>query len=135
MNELHRGISKAFYYYLVLTQKKKNWIDEEVDEKMVLYTVKYDALKREYGVTEKIGETITESRTEHLDVVQQRVTKLDQIGVASANLLKQGKRYYVKVKCQMKPTSVPFHLDDLLFFVPLLEIDTPWAYSPSLPGF
>lgn len=132
VDDIHDGISKDFYYYVLLKRKQKNWFDEEVLAKTVRYTVKYDTLKKKYTITQIDGERVVESTAENLEVMKQMVSHIDHIRIAPIHILKSRFRYYVSVKSQMRAAKLPLYLDYFLFFIPFLELDTPWADSEIL---
>lgn len=132
LNDIHDGIPKDFYYYLLLKRKQKNWFDEEILAKTIRYTVKYDTLKKKYAVVQRDGERVVENTVDDLETMKQLVSKIDQVKLAPVNVLRSRNRYYVSVKSQMKAAKLPFYVDYFLFFIPFLEIDTPWADSDSL---
>jgi hypothetical protein len=135
LHDLHNGIPKEFYYYLVLKRKQANWIDEEMLSKTLRYLVRYDRLKQQYTLEKSDHDAppATPEKTTWNDLasMQAAVEKVDPTALAAHDTLKPGQKYYVNVKAQMQAARPPFYLEYLLFFVPFLEIDTPWARSPS----
>lgn len=132
IRDIHDGIPKDFYYYLLLKRKQKNWFDEEILAKTIRYTVKYDTLKKKYAVVQREGERTVENTVDDLETMKRIVSKIDQVKLAPVSVLRSRNRYYVSVKSQMKAAKLPFYVDYFLFFIPFLEIDTPWADSDSL---
>lgn len=132
INEIQDGIPKDFYYYILLKRKQKNWFDEEILAKTVRYTVKYDTLKKKYAVVQRDGERVVENTVDDLETMKRLVSRIDQVKLAPVKVLRSRNRYYVSVKSQMKAAKLPFYVDYFLFFIPFLEIDTPWADSDSL---
>lgn len=132
IRDIHDGIPKDFYYYLLLKRKQKNWFDEEILAKTIRYTVKYDTLKKKYAVVQREGERTVENTVDALETMKRIVSKIDQVKLAPVSVLRSRNRYYVSVKSQMKGAKLPFYVDYFLFFIPFLEIDTPWADSDSL---
>jgi hypothetical protein len=132
IRDIQNGIPKDFYYYLLLKKKEKNWFDEEILSKTVRYTVKYDTLKKQYRVIQFEGEKATESLFDDFDRMKQQVSRVDRIRIGRAGLLKARHRYYVSVKSQMKASKLPLYVDYFLFFIPFLELDTPWSDSDSI---
>lgn len=132
VDDIHNGIPKNFYYYLVLKRKEKNWFDEEMLSKTIRYTVKYDTLKKVYTVTETTNGTSIEKQAEDFPSMKALVTQVKGTHLASILPLNRGKRYFVSVQAQMQAAKRPFYLDYFLFFIPFLEIDTPWADSPQI---
>lgn len=132
IRDIHDGIPKDFYYYLLLKRKQKSWFDEEILAKTIRYTVKYDTLKKKYAVVQREGERTVENTVDDLETMKRIVSKIDQVKLAPVSILRSRNRYYVSVKSQMKAAKLPFYVDYFLFFIPFLEIDTPWADSDSL---
>lgn len=132
VDDIHNGIPKNFYYYLVLQRKEKRWFDEEVLSKTILYTVKYDTLKKSYQVTQTLGEKSIEKQVSDFKAMKEIVTKIERIKLTSVETLKKRDGFYVSVKSQMQAAKRPFYLDYFLFFIPFLEIDTPWVDSPPI---
>jgi len=132
IDDIQDGIPKDFYYYVLLKRKQKNWFDEEVLAKTIRYTVKYDTLKKKYTITEREGEQVVESTVDDIEMMKRIVSKIDHVKLAPVSFLKPRFRYYVSIKSQMKAAKLPFYVDYFLFFIPFLEIDTPWANSEIL---
>ncbi|HLG23282.1 MAG TPA: DUF4390 domain-containing protein [Candidatus Manganitrophaceae bacterium] len=129
VTDIQNGIPKDFYYYLLLKRKQKNWFDEEIVSKTIRYTVKYDTLKKQYAVIRVEGEKVAESLLEDFESMRRLISKIDHVKIAPVRLLKSRQRYYVSVKAQMKAAKLPLYLDYFLFFIPFLELDTPWSDS------
>ncbi|MFQ5597607.1 MAG: DUF4390 domain-containing protein [Nitrospiria bacterium] len=136
VEDIQNGITKDFYYYILLKKKEKNWFDEEVDAKTLRYSVKYDTLKKDYLLIISDGARIVERHVTDFEEMKNIVSRVHKIKLAPASLLNPRHRYYVSLKSQMKAAELPFYLDYFLFFIPFLELDTPWADSPliSLEG-
>ncbi len=132
VEDIQNGIPKNFYYYLVLKRKEKNWFDEEILSKTIRYTVKYDTLKKSYAVIESNNGSSKENLTTEFKTMKTMVTQLKRIHLTSLAPLKKGERYFVSVQSQMQAAKRPFYLDYFLFFIPFLEIDTPWANSEPI---
>lgn len=132
VRDIQNGIPKDFYYYLLLKRKQKNWFDEELLSKTIRYTVKYDTLKKQYRVTQIEGEKTTESIFSDFEGMKQKVSRVEGVKIAPIQFLKSRYRYYVSVKSQMKAAKLPFYGDYLLFFIPFLELDTPWSDSDAI---
>lgn len=131
ISDLQNGIPKDFYYYLVIKRKQKNWYDEEIFSKTIRYSVQYDTLKKQYRISETEGGKEVHQVLDDFESTQRRVSKIDRIKIAPVSLLNPRHRYYVSVKAQMKASKLPLYLDYFLFFIPFLELDTPWSDSGS----
>lgn len=132
VEDIHNGIPKNFYYYFVLHRKEKRWFDEELLSKTILYTVKYDTLKKRYNIKWTDDETSTETTVSEFKAMKEIVTQIKRQKLAPLGKLNKSDHLYVSVKSQMQAVKRPFYLDYFLFFIPFLEIDTPWADSPRI---
>ncbi len=132
MRDIQDGIQKDFYYYVVLNQKQKHWFYEEIAEKTIRYTVKYDTLKKDYTVGRREGANRADRVFDSQEEMRAFISREQKIRLAATSFLKQDHRYNVWVKAQMKASHIPRDLGRFLFFIPFLDIDTPWAKSGSL---
>ncbi len=132
VEDIHNGIPKDFYYYFVLHQREKRWFDEELLSKTILFTVKYDTLKKNYKITQTFDNKSTERTVSEFKNMKDIVTKIKRLKLAPLKILNKTDHLFVSVKSQMQGTKRPFYLDYFLFFIPFLEIDTPWVDSPRI---
>ena len=93
--------------------------------------MKYDTLKKQYRVIRREGEKVTESLWDEFESMQRLISKIDHVKIAPVGLLSARHRYIVSVKAQMKAAKLPLYLEYFLFFIPFLELDTPWSDSSS----
>jgi hypothetical protein len=134
VQDLQNGIPKDFYFYFLLKRKQKGWFDEEIYAKTLRYTVKYDRLKNQFLVTRRDGVVVEEMVLENLEAAEGLISKINGVRMAPLSLLKPKGSYYISVKAQMKASKLPLYLDYFLFFIPFLELDTPWADSRTFNG-
>lgn len=140
VHDLQNGIPKDFYFYFLLKKVEAGWFfDEEVLAKTIRFTVKYDSLKKQFLVTRRDGTLVEEVLLDSLEEVKGLISKISSVRIAPLSLLKPRRTYYISVKAQMKASELPLYLDYFLFFIPFLELDTPWADSKTfsqeaLPG-
>jgi len=133
VREIHNGIQKEFHYYILVKRKETNWIfDEEVLSQSILYTVKYDTLKKNYKVIFTNGDTVVEKVFGDFDAMKEMVLQINRVKLSLTRIVRSSDRYYVSVKAQMKAAELPLYLDYFLFFIPFLEIDTPWSDSETI---
>ncbi len=130
--DIHDGIEKEIYYYILLSKKYENWFDEEIVSKTVRYTIKYDTLKRIYTVTRREGSNRGERTFDHFESMRAFVSRVEDIFVAPLSILEPNHRHFLLIKAQMKVSHVPLYLDRFLFFIPFLDLDTPWRQSRSI---
>ncbi len=129
MNDIQHGIPKDLFYYVLLMRRQAAWFDEELLAKTIKYTIQYDVLKKQYRVHIRHETGATNRIVENFQEMVDLISKIDNVKIAEAKMLKPKETYYVRVKAQMKASRLPFYLKYLLFFIPVLELDTPWADS------
>lgn len=132
VEDIHNGIPKDFYYYFVLHQREKRWFDEELLSKTILFTVTYDTLKKNYKIEQIRDNKSTERTVSEFKEMKDMVTRIKRLKLAPLEVLNKTDHLFVSVKSQMQGTKRPFYLDYFLFFIPFLEIDTPWVDSPRI---
>ena len=127
--DIQNGIPKDLFYTIVLKKRIAGWFDEEISSKTIKHTIKYDVLKKQYFITTREGDNtvqkVTETRQEMMDLI----SKVNNVKMALIKRLKTRHTYYVSVKAEMKASRLPFFLEYILFFIPVPELDTPWADS------
>lgn len=127
--DIKSGIPKDLFYYILLKRRQSTWIDEELLSVTIKYTIKYDILKKQYIVISREGTKNNQRVIENYQEMVDLISRINNVKLAEADLLKARDSYYVSIKAQMKATTIPFYLDYFFFFIPFLELDTPWADS------
>jgi hypothetical protein len=127
--DIRNGIPKDLYYYLALKRRQKIWFDEEKAAVTIKYSIKYNLLKQEYVVTTRLPSGTTQSVFSDFESVRKLVSHIERVPVVAHDRLQRRKTYLVSVKAEMKAPQLPLYLDYFLFFIPFLELDTPWADS------
>ena len=129
VDDIQHGIPKDLFYYVLLMRQQPAWFDEELLAKTIKYTIQYDVLKKQYRVHVRQETDATNSIVETFQEMVDLISKIDNVKITEVKMLKPKETYYVRVKAQMKASRLPFYLRYLLFFIPVLELDTPWADS------
>lgn len=127
--EIINGVSKEFYYYLVIKRVLPNWLDEEKISGTIKYTIKYDILKNQFLVTRMTGALSEEQIFDSYDNMVTTLSRIDRISLTSINVLNERAKYYVSIKAEMKSGELPFLLRYLFFFVPYSRFSTDWYNS------
>ncbi|MEK6560816.1 MAG: DUF4390 domain-containing protein [Nitrospirota bacterium] len=127
--EIINGVSKEFFYYLVIKRVMSNWLDEEKISGTIKYSIKYDILKKQYLVTRETGDLSEEQIFDSYDSMVAWVSGVDRISITPLNLLNKRLQYYVSIKAEMKAGELPFLLRYLFFFVPYSRFSTEWYDS------
>ncbi len=127
--EIINGVSKEFFYYLVIKRVMSNWLDEEKISGTIKYSIKYDILKKQYLVTRETDDLSEEQIFDSYDSMVAWVSGVDRISITPLNLLNKKLQYYVSIKAEMKAGELPFLLRYLFFFVPYSRFSTEWYDS------
>jgi hypothetical protein len=130
--DIRNGIPKELFYYILLTRRQPLWFDEEMHSKTIKFTVKYDLLKKHYVVVKRVDDGVQQDVTEDFAAMKRLISTINNVKIADTSALNDRDTYYVSVKAEMKAAKLPFYLDYFLFFIPFLEVDTPWAHSGPL---
>ena len=127
--EIESGIPKDLFYTIVLKKRIPAWFDEEIQSRTIKHTIKYDLIKKQFIVsTWNAGEQ--QDRTlENLDQMMDLISTVNNVKIDLDQGLKSRHTYYISVKAEVKSSRLPFYLDYILFFIPVPELDTPWANS------
>ena len=128
-NEIINGISREFFYYIVLHRVISNWLDAEKISMTIKYTVKYDALKNQFLVIKSTGGSREEQVFDSYDEMVGWVSRIERISLTPIKALSRNHKYYVSIKAEIKAGELPFLLRYLLFFIPYSEFSTAWADS------
>jgi hypothetical protein len=129
VEDIQNGIPKDLFYTLILKKRIPVWYDDEISVKTIKHTIKYDILKKQYLITTlEDGET-TQQIAETLQEMMDLISKINNVKMILPKTLRKRHTYYMSVKAEMKASRLPFYLDYILFFIPALELDTPWADS------
>ena len=127
--DLNNGIPKDLYYYILLKKRQPGWFDEEIVTRTIKHTIKYDVLKKQYSITTRMDGQMSQKTVESFEEMAGLISRIDHVKITTAKRMKTRHTYYVSVKAEMRATNVPFYLEYILFFIPALELDTPWADS------
>ena len=129
LEDLKNGVPKELFYYILLKKRVRAWIDEEIVAITIQHTIKYDVLKQQYLVTTQIEGDTTEKTFSSFDEMADLISKIERVKINTERKLRQRHTYYISVKGVMRPSKTPFYLKYIFFFIPDLELDTPWANS------
>lgn len=127
--EINNGIPKDIYFYILIKKRQMGWFDEEVTSKTIRHTIKFDTLKKQYLITTRDADSTIQSVFDTFERAADLISTLKSVKIAADTRLKARHTYYASVKAEMKASNVPFVLEYILFFIPVLELDTPWADS------
>ena len=128
-SEIINGVSREFFYYIVLHRVIPSWLDEEKASTTIRYSVKYDTLKKQFHVTRDIIGAKEEHVFDSYDEMVEWVSRIDKVRFIPLRTLSGKHRYYVSIKAEIKAGELPFLLRYPLFFIPYSEFSTEWAHS------
>ncbi|HEY4619384.1 MAG TPA: DUF4390 domain-containing protein [Nitrospirota bacterium] len=127
--EIINGVSKEFFYYMVIKRVLPNWLDEEKVSGTVSYLIKYDILKKQFHVTRTTAELTSEQIYDSYDSMVEDVSRINRLSLTPLNALNNRSQYYVSIKAEMKAGKLPFLMRYLFFFVPYSRFSTEWYNS------
>ena len=128
-SEIINGVSREFFYYIVLHRVIPSWLDEEKASTTIRYSVKYDTLKKQFHVTRDIIGAKEEHVFDSYDEMVEWVSRIDKVRFIPLKTLSGNHKYYVSIKAEIKAGKLPFLLRYPLFFIPYSEFSTEWAHS------
>jgi len=132
MNEaIQSGIKTVFTFYLQAYQKRKLWRDREVASMEFHHTIQFDPIRGEYSVT--LEENRSSRTTSDLEEAKRWMAKAVEVEVRPSSQLKPGIPTELRIKAELDPVKLPFHLEYLFFFVSLWDFETKWHVEPLLP--
>jgi hypothetical protein len=129
LEAIETGIPITITYHLKLYRKRDVWFDEEVLSKSIQHMVKYDALKKQYRVSEMNGLFSSIRVTKHQPTMVRWMSAIEGQPLIPFHLLQPGEAYYVKAMAELKAVKSPFPLSHMPFLASLWDTGTPWAAS------
>jgi hypothetical protein len=123
------GIPIMVTYHMRLYRKRGLWFDEEVLSKTIKHIVKYDALKKQYRVSEINGLFSSIRVTKHETTMVRWMSAIEGQPLIPFHLLQPGEEYYVKAMADLKAVKSPFPLSHMPLLASLWDTGTPWTAS------
>ncbi len=131
IQDVKNGIKKELEYNVELMRTWENWLDEYVEGKTIIRTIKYDVIKKQYHLTSLEGRYLHEKTAKNLQEALNWFTTLRNIRLVSIIKLQQG-TYYVRVRMESRRIKLPPLFKVLFFFVPEVEFSSRKS-SPVFP--
>lgn len=130
--EIRRGVPKDLFYTFALKRRHRRFFDEEVAAVSVTFTIKFDTLQGRYHIhrIDPDGQVTDYQATTYPEALSM-VSHVDDVRIEIPPTAKYGVLYAL-AKAEMRAVKLPMYLDYALFFIPILEFETPWARSPNL---
>jgi hypothetical protein len=128
---IQTGIRTIFTFYLQLYQKRSLWKDRKVASIQFHHTIQYDPIRGEYQLTQE--ESGTSLVTTSLEEAKRRMAKVEAVEIRPSLQVKPDVSTYLRIKAELDPVVLPFHLEYLFFFVSLGDFETDWHIEPLPP--
>jgi hypothetical protein len=118
-----------------LYRKRSLWFDGEVLSKTIKHKesgkhiMKYDALKKQYRVSEINGLFASIKVTKHEPTMVRWMSVIEDQPLSPFHLLRPGEEYYVKAMADLKVVKSPFPLSHIPFLASLWDMGTLWTAS------
>ena len=125
---IQSGMKTAFTFYLQLYQKRNLWKDRKLASMEFRHTIRFDPIRGEYVVT--FGESQSSRVTSNLEEAKRWMAKVEEVEVRPSSQLKPGIPIELRIKAELDPVKLPFHLEYLFFFVSLWDFETKWFIEP-----
>jgi hypothetical protein len=129
LDAIETGIPITVTYHLKLYRQRGLWFDEEVLAKTIKHMVKYDALKKQYRVSEVNGLFSSLRVTEDEPTMIRWMSVIEGQPLIPFHLLHPGEEYYVKAMADVKAVQSSFALSHIPFLASLWDTGTPWTAS------
>jgi hypothetical protein len=129
LEAIESGIPITITYYMKLYRKRGLWFDEEVLSKTIKHIVKYDALKKQYRVSEINGIFSNIKLTKHEPTMVRWMSEIEGQPLIPFHLLQPNEEYYVRAMADLKAVKSPFPLSHIPFLASLWDTGTPWTVS------
>lgn len=124
-NAILSGISTTFTFYFALYRVVPRWADEKLFSWKVRRTIRFDNLKRQFGVV--MDNEATKVVYTDFNEAKKAMVSFEKIPVVVAGSLAAHQQFYVRVKAELDPVDMPIVLNELFFFVSLWDFVTPWT--------
>jgi len=125
---IQTGIETIFTFYLQVYQKR-NWPwDRKVGSFQFHHSLRYDPIRNEYQVT--LGESGEAVFIASLEEAKKRMARVDEAEVQLSSLITPRVALELRIKAELDPIRLPFHLEYLFIFVSLWDVETDWHVTP-----
>ena len=119
--QIATGLPVTFSYFLEVARRRALWFDKVLVHKTVTTTVTLDTLTRQYSLTRRVNDEVTETSVAVDEAEMMRwMTRLDHVRLADPSALEgvEDGSLYVRVKSR-------FQRKFILYFIPW-EVETGW---------
>lgn len=122
------GLPIAFTFNVELERVRGMWINEGLGAWEFKRFVRYDTLKDEYVVSreEANGNGDSGTRIKEFNEMKEIMSALTGASIAPTKALEAEEVYEVRAKATLQTVTLPFFLDNVLFFVKAWNHETDW---------
>ncbi len=117
IQELKKGITKEFKFYIDIFKVWERWPDEFIFGKSITRTLKCDPVKKEYIAISNDGTKIIEKRFKSLESMMDWALNIEDIAIINIRDLEPA-TYYIKVTVESKIRKLPPVIGYFLVFLP-----------------
>lgn len=121
---IQSGVPANLTFFVKLHRTRALWKDKRLAFIEMTRRIHYDNIKKEYQVF--MQETSPPVVIKDFLEAKDTVARVENMWVTPWKPLRAEKAYYVSVRAELEPIGVPFHLKNLLFFVPSGKTKTDW---------
>lgn len=122
---IHSGVPVSFSFSIRVYRSRGIWPKKEMVDIFLTHTVKYNSLKKTYGVSRSWDDG-SPAVVYSFDAAKKLMTEIDGVDVIALSRLKRGNRYQVQAKATLQQVTLPYHLHHVLFFLSLWDFETDW---------
>jgi hypothetical protein len=128
---IQSGVRTTFTFYINLYQKRSWWKDRKMASVEFRHTIQYHPIQKIYQVA--LEENASSLTTSSLGEAKTLMSKVKELKIRPSSLLVPGAPPYFRIKAELDPVKLPFHLEYLFFFVSLWDFETDWHIEPLPP--
>ena len=119
------GVPATFSFKIGLYRVRDIWFDEEIVDKKITNTIKYDPLKKLFSI-KRAWKGDDPLFTSSFREARALMTDIDSLKIIPLNQLEKGAQYQIRAKAELDELTLPFYLHYVLFFVSLWDFETDW---------
>lgn len=117
IQELKKGITKEFKFYIDIFRMWERWPDEFIFGKSITRTLRCDPVKKEYIAISNDGTKIIEKRFRSFESMMDWALNIEDIAIIDIRDLEPA-TYYIKVTVESKIRKLPPVIGYFLIFLP-----------------
>lgn len=119
------GVPTTFSFFIRLEENRTLWTDKELAGIVLIHTVKYNNMKKEFTIHRSWEENRPLS-ARSLDEAEKLMSEVANYPVISLDRLKKGVQYEISAKAKLSKVTLPFYLRYLPVTPPIAKFETEW---------